>query len=70
MPNMFFAIQLAIEAMQATLDRHFDIKSQKGVIAMEYGLLGVLIAVALVGSIQTIRDKVFDMLTTILNAFP
>lgn len=70
MPNMFFAIKLAIESMQETLDSRFDIKSQKGVITMEYGLLGVLIAIALIGSIQTIRDKVFDLLTTILNTFP
>lgn len=67
---MFFAIKLAIESMQETLDSRFDIKSQKGVITMEYGLLGVLIAIALIGSIQTIRDKVFDLLTTILNTFP
>lgn len=70
MPNMFFAIQLTIEAMQKMVDRRFDIKSQTGVITMEYGLLGVLIAVALIGSVQTIRDKVFDMLTTIINALP
>jgi len=67
---MFFAIQLAIEAMQAKLDSRFDIQSQKGVITMEYGLLGVLIAVALVGSIQNIRDTVSDLLITIINAFP
>ena len=70
MPNMFFAIQLAIEAMQARLDRRIDIKSEKGVITIEYGLLGVLIAVALVGSIGSIRDTVFDLLITIRNAFP
>ena len=67
---MFFAIQLAIEAMQRVLNRLLDIKSEKGVITMEYGLLGVLIAVALIGSIQTIRDKVSDLLTTIISAFP
>jgi Flp pilus assembly pilin Flp len=70
MPDMFFAIQLAIEAMQRALNRLLDIKSEKGVITMEYGLLGVLIAVALIGSVQSIRDKVLDMLTTIINAFP
>lgn len=67
---MFFAIQLAIEAMQGALNRLLNIKSEKGVITIEYGLLGVLIAVALIGSIQTVRDKVFDLLNTIINAFP
>ena len=66
---MFFAIQLAIAAMQGALSRFLNIKSEKGVITMEYGLLGVLIAVALIGSIQTIRNKVFDLLTTIISAF-
>ena len=70
MPNMFFAIQLAIEAMQGVLNRLLDIKSEKGVITTEYGLLGVLLVVALIGSIQTIRDKVSVLLTTIISAFP
>lgn len=67
---MFFAIQWAIQAVKATRKKSCNLKSEKGVITMEYGLLGVLLAVALIGSIQSIRDKVFDMLTTITSAFP
>lgn len=70
MPNMFFAIQWATEAVEAARKRSCGLKPQKGVITMEYGLIGVLIAIAMIGSFQAIRDKVFNMLTTIINAFP
>jgi Flp pilus assembly pilin Flp len=70
MPNMFFTIRWVIDAVKAAQKKSATIKSEKGVITMEYGLLGVLLATALVGSVQYIRDTLFDMLTTIINAFP
>lgn len=70
MPILFFAIQWAIQAVEAAQKKSCRLKLQKGVITMEYGLVGVLIAVALIGSVQSIRDKVFDMLTTVINVFP
>lgn len=70
MANMFFTTRWAIEAVETARKRLFALKPQKGVITIEYGLLGVLIAVALVGSIGSVRDKVFNILTTITTAFP
>jgi Flp pilus assembly pilin Flp len=67
---MFFDTKLAIEAIQATLNKLFGIKSQKGVNLIEYAFLGVLMATALVGSIQSIRDKTAELLASTISAFP
>ncbi|RXK80033.1 hypothetical protein EST62_13080 [Chlorobaculum sp. 24CR] len=70
MSNMFFVIQLAIESIQTTLNKWSNFRPEKGVITMEYGLLGLLIAAALVGSAQALKDVIADLFTTAINAFP
>jgi Flp pilus assembly pilin Flp len=70
MSNMFFAIQLVIEAIRATLNRNFAIKSQNGAINIEYALLGVLIAVVMAGVLNTIGQLTKQMYVSIGSAFP
>ena len=42
---------------------------QEGIASMEYSLLGVLIAVVIVGAVGTLGTKVFALYDTIANAF-
>ncbi len=67
---MFFAIQLAIEAMQEALNRLLDMKSEKGVSSIEYAFLSVLIAVVAVISAQILGDKTIEIYSNILHALP
>lgn len=69
MSNLFLAIHLATEASRITLRKYFRIESQKGIHIMEYALLGVLIAIALIGSIQAVSDALLDLYLNITNAF-
>lgn len=69
MSNMFSAIQLAIKALQTKLSKIFAIESQKGLTIIEYAFLGLLIATALIASLQMISDKTVEMYVAIGNAF-
>lgn len=66
---MFFVIQLAIESIQNKVSKWLG-RAEKGVISIEYAVLGFFIAAALVGSVQGLKDKIADLWTTIISAFP
>ncbi|TNJ36417.1 Flp family type IVb pilin [Chlorobaculum thiosulfatiphilum] len=51
--------------MLAKLNKHVDLKSQKGVTIIEYALLGALIAAALVASLTTLKTDIAGLFTTI-----
>lgn len=70
MSNMIFNIRLTIEAIRAILHNCFNLKSQKGIHMMEYALLGVLIGIALIVSIQNLSNMIIEMYNTITTAFP
>lgn len=62
---MFIAIKLIAAAIAAKLNKHVDLKSQKGVTIIEYALLGALIAAALVLSLQGLKTDIASLFTTI-----
>lgn len=68
MSNIFVAIKLVSASILATLGKHFDVKSQKGVTIIEYALLGALIAAFLVTSITTLRGDIATLFTTLASS--
>lgn len=69
MTNIFIAIKLYVEAMMASLNERFEIKSQKGVTIIEYALLAALIGVALVVSLTTLKNNIANLFTNIATSF-
>jgi pilus assembly protein Flp/PilA len=67
MTHIFITTKLALEAM---LNKHFDIKSQKGVTLIEYSLLAGLIAVAAVSTLTTVGTDVKALFTAIAGKIP
>jgi Flp pilus assembly pilin Flp len=70
MSNMILDVRLAIEALRMTLYKCLSIKSQKGIHIMEYALLCVCLAIALIASLQTVSNAILDLFNTIANAIP
>ena len=66
MLTTFIAITSDLAAM---LNKCFAIRSQKGVNTIEYGLLGVLVSIALIGSIQGIQNILSMMFANIASSF-
>jgi pilus assembly protein Flp/PilA len=46
------------------------IKDERGVTAMEYGLIAALVAVAIIGSVTALGTKLSTTFTTISGALP
>lgn len=67
MSNILVAIKLVSASILATLGKHFDVKSQKGVALMEYALLGALIAVAAVALLGDVGTAINDVLQAIID---
>jgi pilus assembly protein Flp/PilA len=65
MSNIFVTIRLLAAAIMDRLSERVDIKSQKGVTIVEYALLGALIAVALVTSVQNLATNISTLFDNI-----
>jgi Flp pilus assembly pilin Flp len=70
MSNIILDIVSAIGALQTTLCKRVNIKSQKGATIIDYAFLSILIAAVLIGSVQSVGDKILELYNAIQTAYP
>lgn len=59
---------LRVNEYAAVVARFFSIKDKRGVTALEYGLIASLIALAIIGGVTSIGNKLSAVFSSIANS--